>query len=67
MWRADDDLAIAGAELDDAEDLADVLDSAALDADDMVAMAREKLCAVEWRAAWSRAVAVVERQRREWR
>ena len=67
MWRADDDLAIAQAALDDAEDLADALDTVALDADDMVAMAREKLCDVERRAAWSRAVAAVERQRREWR
>ena len=52
MWRADDDLAIAGAELDDAEDLTGALDYAALDADDMVAMAREKLRAAEWRAAY---------------
>ena len=64
MWRADDDLAIAGDALDDAEDLADVLDSEALDADDMAEMARERLCAAEWRAAWFRAVGVVARQRR---
>ena len=65
MWRADDDLAIAEAELGSAEELAGVLGSAALDADDMAAKAQEELRAAEGRAAWSRAVAVVARRRRE--
>ena len=62
--RADDDLAVAEAEADDAEDAADVLGAVAEGANVQVDCAQEMLRAAVQSAAWLRAVVVVARLRR---
>eukprot|EP01050_Picozoa_sp_SAG11_P000816 SAG11_NODE_30_length_23132_cov_22.413277_4_plen_321_part_00 len=62
--RADDDLAIAEAEADDAEDVVDVLGAVAEGVNVRADCAQEMLRAAEQCAAWLRAVVVVARMRR---